>query len=92
MRADKLINIDLLISHFPERLRNYLSIAIYLIILVFLFLRIHNGIRLSLFSQKRVFQGIPGFSYSWAMLGIPVRCLLQSATVVLKIQQLLRRK
>ena len=92
MRADKLINIDLLASHFPANVRKYLGVAIYLIILAFLILLIYNGVKISLFSRRRVFQGIPGFSYSWVIISIPIGSLLQSATVVLKIRQLLRRR
>jgi len=51
----------------------------------------YNGIKLSLFSRRRVFQGIPGFSYSWVIISIPVSALLQSTTVILKLKQLLRR-
>ncbi len=92
MRADKLINIDLLVSHFPASFRKFLGVAIYLIILLFLVLLTYYGIKLSLFSRRRVFQGIPGFSYTWVIISIPIGSLLQSATVVLKIRQLLRRR
>jgi TRAP-type C4-dicarboxylate transport system permease small subunit len=92
MRADKLINIDLVVNHFPQQIKKYIAIVIYLLILCFLAIMIYNGIKLSLFSRRRVFQGIPGFSYSWVMLSIPVGCLLQSATVILKLRRLLRRE
>ncbi|HBK58424.1 MAG TPA: C4-dicarboxylate ABC transporter [Spirochaetaceae bacterium] len=91
LRADKLINIDLLVSHFPQNLRKYIAIATYVLILGFLVILMYNGIKLSLFSRRRVFQGIPGFSYSWVIISIPVSALLQSATVILKLKQLLRR-
>jgi TRAP-type C4-dicarboxylate transport system permease small subunit len=91
MRADKLINIDLLVGRFPQRIRKYIAIAIYALILGFLAILIYNGIKLSIFSRRRVFQGIPGFSYSWVILSIPAGALLQSTTVILKLRRLLQR-
>jgi len=91
MRADKLINIDLLVGHFPQHIRKYIAIAIYALILGFLAILIYNGIKLSIFSRRRVFQGIPGFSYSWVILSIPAGALLQSTTVILKLRRLLQR-
>ncbi len=88
LRADKLVNIDLLVTHLHLKARTVLNTIIYIIIFVFLVLLFYNGIKLSLFSRRRVFQGIPGFSYSWVMLSIPVGSLLQMITVILKIKNL----
>jgi len=86
LRADKLVNIDILVSHLPQLTRKYLKIAMYVIILIFLVLLFFYGIKLMLFSQRRVFQGIPGFSYSWVALSIPVGSFLQMITVGLKLK------
>jgi TRAP-type C4-dicarboxylate transport system, small permease component len=56
-RADKLVNIDLLSSRFSASAKRVFSILIYCIILVFLGTLIWYGIKLSLFSRRRVFQG-----------------------------------
>ncbi|MCX8013346.1 MAG: TRAP transporter small permease [Rectinema sp.] len=92
LRADKLVNIDLLASRWSFNTRKYVRIFLNLIILVFLVLLFTNGIKLSLFSRRRVFQGIPGFSYSWVMLSIPVGSLLQIVTIIGKLKSALLSK
>ncbi|HAP55294.1 MAG TPA: C4-dicarboxylate ABC transporter [Spirochaetaceae bacterium] len=91
-RADKLVNIDLLSSRFSASAKRVFSILIYCIILVFLGTLIWYGIKLSLFSRRRVFQGIPGFSYSWVTISIPVGGLLMAITSILKLRDLLIRR
>lgn len=89
LRADKLVNIDLLVNRLSDRMRKYLAIVTYVIILVFLVVLFYYGVKLSLFSRRRVFQGIPGFSYTWVILSVPVGSFLQSITVILKLKGLL---
>jgi TRAP-type C4-dicarboxylate transport system permease small subunit len=91
-RADKLVNIDLLVTRFPASARKALSMLIYLVILVFLAILIWYGIKLSLFSRRRVFQGIPGFSYSWVTISIPAGSFLMAITSILKLKDLLPRR
>ncbi|MHB0897539.1 MAG: TRAP transporter small permease [Spirochaetales bacterium] len=90
LRADKLVNIDLLVIHFPARMKKYIAIANYVIILVFLLILCYFGIKLSLFSRRRVFQGIPGFSYTWVILSVPVGSFLQGITVLGKLKGLMK--
>ncbi len=92
LRADKLVNIDLFVSRFSESTRRILAIFIYLIILAFLGALIWYGIKLSFFSRRRVFQGIPGFSYSWVTISIPVCSFLMAITSILKLKNLLIRR
>ncbi len=88
MRGDKLVNIDLLTSRLPQNIRKIVAIAVYVIIFIFLLFLFYYGIKLTIFSHKRVFQGIPGFSYSWVIVSIPIGSLLQMITIVLKVRNL----
>ncbi|TXT47148.1 MAG: tripartite ATP-independent periplasmic transporter dctq component [Spirochaetes bacterium] len=88
LRADRLVIIDLAVLKLPPASRKWITIANYLIILVFLLVLCYFGVKLSIFSRRRVFQGIPGFSYSWVLLAIPVGSLLQAITVVVKLKTL----
>ena len=92
MRANKLVNINLFINRLPENMRKIFATVVYVIIFIFLIFLSYNGIKLSVFSRRRVFQGIPGFSYSWVMLSIPVGSVLQMITIILKIKNLYKRE
>jgi len=89
LRADRLVNIDLLINRFSARARKNILIANFVVILAFLTALFFYGIKLSLFSRRRVFQGIPGFSYSWVTLSVVVGSLLLGVTVFLKLKALI---
>jgi TRAP-type C4-dicarboxylate transport system permease small subunit len=92
MRADKLVNINLLVARLSENMQKILATVVYVIIFIFLIFLSYNGIKLSIFSHRRVFQGIPGFSYSWVMVSIPVGSVLQMITIILKIRDLYKRE
>lgn len=89
LRADRLVNVDLLVNRLPAATRKFLAIASYVIIFIFLAAMVYYGIKLSIFSRRRVFQGIPGFSYTWVILSVPVGSFLQMITVTLKLKGLL---
>ena len=89
LRADRLVNVDLLVNRFSEKTRKLLAIASYVIIFIFLAAMVYYGVKLSIFSRRRVFQGIPGFSYTWVILSVPVGSFLQMITVSLKLKGLL---
>jgi TRAP-type C4-dicarboxylate transport system permease small subunit len=91
MRADKLVNVDLLVKLLPPRARRWIAVFNHVAILAFLAALVLYGVKMSLFSWRRSFQGIPGFSYGWVALSIPFGCFLLGATVVLKIKGLLYR-
>jgi TRAP-type C4-dicarboxylate transport system permease small subunit len=88
LRADKLVNVDLLVGRFSARTKRIVSIANYIVILVFLAALLWFGVKLCLISRNRVFQGIPGFSYLWVNLSIPVGSLLLGITAVGKLRNL----
>lgn len=91
LRADKLVNIDLLVNRFSARTKKTITIVNYSIIFAFLAALFFFGIKLSLFSRRRVFQGIPGFSYSWVTLSVVVGSLLMASTVILKLKGLISK-
>ncbi len=88
LRADRLVSVEILVSRLPERTRRNIALACYVVILAFLAAMVVFGIHLTIFSRRRVFQGIPGFSYSWVALSVPVGSFLQIITVALKIKGL----
>jgi TRAP-type C4-dicarboxylate transport system permease small subunit len=89
LRADRLVNVDLLVKVFPHKHQKVIALINYAIILVFLAAMVFFGIKLSIFSWRRVFQGMPGFSYGWVTLSAPVGSFLIGTTVVLKMKALL---
>jgi TRAP-type C4-dicarboxylate transport system permease small subunit len=86
LRADKLVTVDLLVNSFSERWRNLITVINYIIIIVFLGFLLWFGVRLSYLTRTRVFQGIPGFSYTWVTLSVPVGALLMIFTVLGKLK------
>ena len=62
------------------------------IILIFLMSLIGFGVWLSYTTRFRTFQGIPGFSYTWVTLSVPVGGALMVITTVLKIREKLTAK
>jgi TRAP-type C4-dicarboxylate transport system permease small subunit len=92
LRADKLVKVDLLVNGFSDRVRRAIDICNYAIIFVFLAALFFYGVKLCLITRNRVFQGIPGFSYLWVNLSIPVGSLLLAVTTAIKIKNLFARK
>lgn len=89
LRADKLVNVDLLMHRLPPTLRKVVSLGNHALILAFLSAMVYFGIKLAYISRVRVFQGIPGFSYTWVTLSVPVGSFLMIITTVLKMRALL---
>ena len=87
MRNDKLFSIDVLTSKLPKKWQHYFKILNYYIIIGFLGSLIFYGLQLSYTTRLRTFQGIPGFSYTWVTLSVPVGCLLMLVTAILKVRQ-----
>ena len=86
MRNDKLMRVEFFINKFPESYRNIIEIVNLIIILIFLTALIGYGSYLSYTTRFRTFQGIPGFSYTWVTLSVPVGSLLMLITTSLKIK------
>ncbi|NLW56640.1 MAG: TRAP transporter small permease [Firmicutes bacterium] len=92
MRKDKHVNVDFLVSKLPEKVQYYLKVVNYLIIDAFIAFLIVYGIPLSYFTRFRTFQGIPGFSYMWATLSLPVGGGLLLISSIIKTRQIIRDK
>ena len=91
MRNNKLMKVDFFVAKLSERSRNIIELINLVIILVFLLALIGYGSHLSYTTRFRTFQGIPGFSYTWVTLSVPVGGFLMSITTVLNIRTILRQ-
>jgi TRAP-type C4-dicarboxylate transport system permease small subunit len=90
MRLDRLFCIELITSKLPQKAQLYLKFINYIIIVIFLVGMIGYGLWLSYTTRLRTFQGIPGFSYTWVTLSVPIGCALMLITAILKIKSFLR--
>ncbi|MCR4427366.1 MAG: TRAP transporter small permease [Firmicutes bacterium] len=85
MRNDRHVNVDLFVSRLPKKVQFYIAVLNHLIIVAFLGFLIAYGVRMSYLTRFRAFQGIPGFSYMWVTLSVPVGSFLLLISTVLKI-------
>jgi TRAP-type C4-dicarboxylate transport system permease small subunit len=90
MRKDRHVNVEILVNRLPKKIHSYLTILNYIIIIIFLLFLIIYGIKLCFITRFRAFQGIPGFSYTWVTLSIPVGCASLLLTILLKIEHLIK--
>ena len=89
MRNKKLMKVDMLIGMLSAQNKKRVEILNLLIIMVFLAAMIGFGLWLSYTTRFRSFQGIPGFSYTWVTLSVPVGSILMMITAALQIRELL---
>lgn len=85
MREDRHVSVDLFVNRLPKKVQFYINILNHLIIAAFLIFLIVYGVWMSYLTRFRTFQGIPGFSYTWVTLSVPVGSGLVLITTVLKI-------
>jgi len=85
-RENKLMRVDVFLRLFPERLRWFLGFLNYCVLVGFFLYLIIFGLYLSYTTRVRTFQGIPGFSYTWVTLSVPVGALLLLMTAIIKIR------
>lgn len=90
MRRDRLFCIDLVTSKLPPKAQRFLKVLNHLIIAAFLLGMIGYGSWLSYTTRLRRFQGMPGVSYTWVTISVPIGCLLMLITAVRKIRMFLR--
>jgi len=90
MRLDRLFCIEVITAKLPQKAQLYFKSINYIIIAVFLTGMIGYGLWLSYTTRLRTFQGIPGFSYTWVTLSVPLGCALMLITSILKIKKFLR--
>lgn len=89
-RKEALMSIDVMVARAPERLQRTLLYCNYMIISAFLIYVVYAGVWLSWISRARSFQGIPGVSYSWVTMSMPVGATLLLLTTALKIRAAMR--
>jgi TRAP-type C4-dicarboxylate transport system permease small subunit len=90
-RSDTLMSIDIMSSRAPPPMQKALTYCNYLIISGFLIYLIYTGIILAYVSSARSFQGIPGISYSWVTMSLPVGSALLLITTLLKLRETMRQ-
>ncbi|MGQ9372086.1 TRAP transporter small permease [Azospirillum sp. ST 5-10] len=89
-RRDGLMAIDLVTERVSPAARRRIACVNHALIALFLVFLIGTGLWLSYVSRARSFQGIPGVSYSWVTMSLPVGASLLLATTVLKLRRLLQ--
>lgn len=85
-RNDALMSIDVLTARLAPRTQHALRRLNHAIISAFLLYSIYAGLWLSWVSRARSFQGIPGVSYSWVTMSLPVGAFLLLLTTLLKMR------
>jgi TRAP-type C4-dicarboxylate transport system permease small subunit len=90
MRLDRLFCIEVITGKLPRKAQLYVQCINYVIIVVFLLGMIGYGLWLSYTTRLRTFQGIPGFSYTWVTLSVPLGCGLMLITATLKLKAFVR--
>lgn len=90
LRKDRHISIEALIKYFPQKLQRNIFVINYLFIIVFLIFLISYGVVLAYTSRFRTFQGIPGFSYMWVTMSVPIGSMLLLITTILKGKNLIQ--
>jgi len=90
IREDKLFAIVLVSAKLPWKAQLCLNVINYVIIGIFLLTMIGYGSWLSYLTRVRPFQGIPGFSYTWVTISVPIGCALMLLSVIQKIRLFLK--
>jgi TRAP-type C4-dicarboxylate transport system permease small subunit len=86
-RNDRLMQLDYFVNKMPPSWRFSLNMFNLVVVAAFVAAMIGLGIWLTYTTRFRTFQGIPGFSYSWVTLSVPVAGFLMFITTILKIRR-----
>ena len=89
-RNDSMMAIEVVTDRMPPRLQSAFRMLNYALIAAFLVYLVSFGFYLSWISRVRSFQGIPGLSYSWVTMSLPVGALLLLGTTLGKMRAQLR--
>jgi TRAP-type C4-dicarboxylate transport system permease small subunit len=84
LRKDRHIRVEALVKHLPAKVQHYIGLLNYGVIIAFLLFLIIYGVILAYGSRFRTFQGMPGFSYMWVTLSVPLGSLLLLITCIRK--------
>lgn len=85
-RENKLMSVDVIVRLFPVKIKRYIKLLNYFILILFFLYLIIFGFWLSYTTRARAFQGIPNFSYTWVTLSVPIGSILLLITTILKIK------
>jgi TRAP-type C4-dicarboxylate transport system permease small subunit len=86
-RENKLMSVDVLVKFYPDNLKRFMNLFNYIILVGFFLYLIFFGMWLSYTTRERTFQGIPGFSYTWVTLSVPVGAIFLLLTAVIRIKR-----
>jgi len=86
-REDKLMSVDVFTRLFPENVKRFFRLFNYIVLIGFTLYLIFFGIHLSYTTRVRTFQGIPGFSYTWVTLSVPVGAIFILMTTILRMKR-----
>lgn len=89
-RNNTLMAVDLLTARLSPAARRAATWANLAIISAFLVYVVYAGAELAWTSRTRTFQGIPGVSYSWVTMSLPVGAALLLLTTLQKARALVR--
>jgi TRAP-type C4-dicarboxylate transport system permease small subunit len=89
-RNNNLMSIEIVTARLSARWQRLLTYCNYAILIAFLLYVMGAGTWLSWTSRARSFQGIPGVSYSWVTMSLPVGATLLLITTLLKLRDMNR--
>lgn len=84
-RNNTTVYVDVFINRMPQGLQKALRMVCYLLSLAFMVGMVYYGAVLFVKSWARPYQGMPGFSYSWVTLSVPVGFGLMAITTLRKM-------
>lgn len=84
-RNGNLMAVEILTARLSPAARRAITYLNYAIIAAFLVYLVYSGFSLAWLSRARAFQGIPGVSYSWVTMSLPVGGVLLLLTTLRKI-------
>lgn len=87
LRYNRHPSVDLLVARLPVKVRLGIKLFNYALMLAFLAVLLYYGSILTWTTRFRTYSGIPGFSYAWPTLSVPVGSLLLIITTILKARE-----
>lgn len=87
-RRDRHVAVELFVNLLPKKARAAIALLNHVIILAYLCFLVWYGIQMTYITRFRTFQGIPGFSYLWVTLAVPVGGFLTALTAAGKCWRL----
>ena len=86
-RQDRHMAVELFVNLLPEKVRRSVRLFNFCLITLFLGALLVYSLQMAYLTRFRTFQGIPGFSYTWATLSVSAGSLLLLVTTVGRIQR-----